>query len=229
MASLALVRALSLEARGNKLLNPPRRVPSYTLIDRMKTIPEDQLLIPSPAPRKKNYHSYKLEYTNRGGSILGQTQGILSDPAINEENTDCCEERTCHTILVSFLAIMTVLCMVTQVVSLPLYTASMSDPDTGDPFIASFIATMWGPLIFFSLIFFFAYIQNPKNCVVFRPCAPWPNIIAAGILGGLAAILIAFTSLPNRTHPGLQAILQQISIPCTVFTRFLILRKGKSA
>ena len=233
---MALVRALSVDPQ---IPVRPHRVLSASLIDKMKTIPEDQLLCPSPSPTRRvgrqsfayGSTSEQFGYSPRSfPSDLDSSTERVKLLVHNEEEDvqDCCDAKTCHHILVSFLALMTVLSMVAQIVSIPLYIDSMSDRDSGsDAFIASFIAAMWQPVIFFVVIFFFIYIQNPRNGSVFLPNVPWSNVAVAGILGGLSTMLVAFTSLPNRTLPEIQAILQQLSVPCTVFTRFVVLRKGK--
>ncbi len=124
------------------------------------------------------------------------------------------------------LSILTVVFMVGFVVMTPLYTSALSNKTAGsDAYIAIFLAAMWFPLVFFLQITIVKVFIDRSMEVL--PRAPWKNIILVGSLVACNGILMGFSSLPSRTPPHLQALLQTMLVPCTVIARYIILRKGR--
>ena len=153
---------------------------------------------------------------------------ILSLKYFLLDNEEPCLTRTAK-VLRRCLATGVVVTSILQTISFPLYTEIMNDTETGsDPFIASFLAYMWLPVIFWSIILIFKACgsYSTYNMNIFD--VPWFDLIMAGLLAGISQVLLALASLPHRTPVYMQAIFQQsLMIPFTALARYVILCKGK--
>ena len=136
------------------------------------------------------------------------------------------DRRKAMIVLNVFLAVMTVVTMVTQTVVTPLYVDAMSGIEAkSDAFIAGFLTCMWIPVIFFAFHFCFSWGRSFKKII--KPPDQLVYVFVAGTLAGLSNILVALTSLSLRTPTYLQGVLQQTLVPFTAISRFLIIGKGK--
>ena len=143
------------------------------------------------------------------------------------------KEESCPTkttvLLRRFLSSTVVLTSVAQTVSLPLYADVMNDIETGsDPFIAFFLASMWIPIIFWGITLVVVLAGRRCNYKVSVLSVPWFELIMAGLLAAISQVLVAFSSLPNRTPVYIQAIfLQSLMVPFTALARYVLLSKSK--
>lgn len=158
MAGLAIIRALSFEGDNVRV---PKRVPSSQLIDKMKPIPEYGFLKSSPFPQRKTFNFESTSMFRE--SLIEETTSLLSKDVEQPQGFET-SSKAFRRALNIFLAIMTVISMVIQVVSIPLYADAMSAPSAGsDAFIASFTATLWTPIILFVLHIAFNFRSHPKE------------------------------------------------------------------
>ena len=178
-----------------------RRTSSSSKIDILRTIPEGQV-----ATDTESTPLVKLE-------------------AVKEES---CPSQTII-ILRRFLSTMVVLTSVAQTVTLPLYVDVMNDLETGsDPFIAFFLASMWIPIIFWGIIIIMKLAGYGCDYQIAITSVPWFELVFAGLLAAISQVLVAFSSLPDRTPVYMQAIfLQSLMIPFTALARYTMLSKSK--
>ena len=213
MAEYALLRAMN--QHTSTIIGIPQRVASKNIVDKMEAIPEDS-------------------GSSRRSSINGDVESVASirtftysekSPLLAKQKRPSTDEKL-RKAITALLSILAVVSSAMQTISIPMYVHSMTASRAGsDPYIASFLAAMWPPAIFFVLTIGINSAPG-RTELTCGPPAPLSHLFLAGLLAGLNTVLVAATSLPERTPTYLQSILSHSLIPFSAICRAIILRKG---